>query len=39
MKNKLKTWGVIIAFCVAAWLFWQLVAEFLWMCYRAGIPM
>lgn len=31
--------AVVISFCVGGWLFWRLVAMFLWACYRAGIPM
>lgn len=38
-KEKALTAIAVTAFIALGYIFWQLVAAFMWACYYAGIPM
>ena len=37
--ERIKTIAAIIGSIIAGIVFWKLVADFMWICYYAGIPM
>lgn len=39
MKQTLKATAAVIGMIAAGLLFWKLLADFMWMCYYAGIRM
>lgn len=39
MKQALKTAAAIAGMIAAAWVAFELLRAFMWVCYDAGIPM